>query len=161
MSTVALFTSLAVLTMGSWIRVLQIPRPLLYTIVVAFCTVGTYSIHSSSFDLLLMFGFGTLGYVMRKVDVAIPPLLWPLYLQKIMEPSLRRALVQSDGNLLAFFREADCSSLPDPYSNCRGFNFVCRAAEVCTAPGRIRRNLNCEPGGAFGEGRPHEKRFAI
>jgi len=102
MSTVALYV-FGRLTMGSWIRVLQIPRPLLYTIVVAFCTVGTYSIHSSSFDLLLMFGFGLLGYVMRKVDVAIPPLLLAFVLTNIMEPSLRRALVQSDGNLLAFF----------------------------------------------------------
>jgi len=41
--------------------------------------------------------------VMRKVDIAIPPLLLAFVLTNIMEPSLRRALVQSDGNFLAFF----------------------------------------------------------
>lgn len=101
MATIALYI-FGRLTMGYWIRILKIPRPLLYTLVVVFCTVGTYSIHSSSFDLLLMFGFGVLGYVMRKIDIAIPPLVLAFVLTSIMEPAFRRSLIQSDGNLLAF-----------------------------------------------------------
>ncbi|MCY4463876.1 MAG: tripartite tricarboxylate transporter permease [Albidovulum sp.] len=91
------------LTMRWWIKVLTIPRPLLYSIVVAFCVVGTYSVKSSSFDLAVMFVFGIVGYAMRKLDIAIAPMLLSFVLAKILEESLRRGLIQSDGNLLAFF----------------------------------------------------------
>ena len=91
------------LTMRWWIRILTIPRPLLYSIVVAFCVVGTYSVKSSSFDLAVMFVFGLVGYAMRKLDIAIAPMLLAFVLSKILEESLRRGLVQSDGSILAFF----------------------------------------------------------
>ena len=90
------------LTMRWWIRILAIPRPLLYSAVVAFCVVGTYSVKSSSFDLAVMFVFGIVGYVMRKLDIAIAPMLLSFVLAKILEESLRRGLVQSDGSILAF-----------------------------------------------------------
>ena len=50
-----------------------------------------------------MFAFGIIGYVMRKLDIAIAPMLLSFVLAKILEESLRRGLVQSDGNILAFF----------------------------------------------------------
>ena len=101
-ATVALYV-FGRLTMRWWIRILTIPRPLLYAIVVAFCVVGTYSVKSSSFDLGVMFVFGIIGYAMRKLDIAIAPMLLSFVLAKILEESLRRGLVQSDGNLAAFF----------------------------------------------------------
>ncbi len=101
-ATVALYV-FGRLTMRWWIRILTIPRPLLYSAVVTFCVVGTYSVKSSSFDLAVMFVFGIIGYVMRKLDIAIAPLLLSFVLAKILEESLRRGLVLSDGNLLAFF----------------------------------------------------------
>ena len=64
--------------------------------------VGTYSVKSSSFDLAVMFVFGIVGYVMRKLDIAIAPMLLSFVLAKILEESLRRGLVQSDGSILAF-----------------------------------------------------------
>ena len=101
-ATVALYV-FGRLTMRWWIRILNIPKPLLYSIVVAFCVVGTYSVKSSSFDLAVMFVFGIVGYIMRKLDIAIAPMLLSFVLAKILEESLRRGLVQSDGNLLSFF----------------------------------------------------------
>ena len=71
--------------------------------VVAFCVVGTYSVKSSSFDLGVMFAFGIVGYILRKLDIAIAPMLLSFVLAKILEESLRRGLVQSDGNIFAFF----------------------------------------------------------
>ena len=91
------------LTFRWWIRILVIPRPLLYSTIVAFCVVGTYSVHSSIFDLAVMFVFGLIGYIFRKLDIALAPMLLSFVLSKILEESLRRGLIQSDGNLLAFF----------------------------------------------------------
>ncbi|MDE2792962.1 MAG: tripartite tricarboxylate transporter permease [Paracoccaceae bacterium] len=101
-ATVALYV-FGRLTMRWWIRIMTIPRPLLYSIVVAFCVVGTYSVKSSSFDLAVMLAFGIIGYVLRKLDIAIAPMLLSFVLAKILEESLRRGLVQSDGSILAFF----------------------------------------------------------
>jgi putative tricarboxylic transport membrane protein len=101
LATVALYI-FGRLTMGWWIRILSIPRPLLYSMVVVFCTVGTYSVHSSVFDLTVMFAFGALGYVMRKLDIAVAPMVLAFVLSKILEPSLRRGLVQTDGSILGF-----------------------------------------------------------
>ena len=101
-ATVALYV-FGRLTMRWWIRILNIPKPLLYSIVVAFCVVGTYSVKSSSFDLAVMFVFGIVGYAMRKLDIAIAPMLLAFVLAKILEESLRRGLVQSDGNIFSFF----------------------------------------------------------
>ena len=81
----------------------MIPRPLLYSTIVAFCVVGKYSVHSSIFDLAVMFVFGVIGYVFRTLDIALAPMLLSFVLAKILEESLRRGLIHSDGNLLAFF----------------------------------------------------------
>ena len=91
------------LTLRWWIRILVIPRPLLYSTIVAFCVVGTYSVHSSIFDLAVMFVFGVIGYAFRKLDIALAPMLLSFVLAKILEESLRRGLIHSDGNVLAFF----------------------------------------------------------
>jgi putative tricarboxylic transport membrane protein len=90
--------------MSWWVRILSIPRPLLYSMVVVFCAVGTFSVQSSAFDLAVMFAFGILGYVMRKLDMAVAPMVLAFVLSKIMEESLRRGLVQSDGSFLDFFQ---------------------------------------------------------
>ena len=50
-----------------------------------------------------MFVFGVIGYVFRKLDIALAPMLLSFVLAKILEESLRRGLIHSDGNLLAFF----------------------------------------------------------
>jgi len=93
-----------------WIRILSIPRPLLYSMVVVFCTVGTYSVHSSLFDLKVMFAFGAFGYIMRKLDIAIAPMVLAFVLSHILEPSLRRGLVQTDGSILGFFERPIAAS---------------------------------------------------
>jgi putative tricarboxylic transport membrane protein len=103
MATVALYV-FGRLTMSWWVRILSIPRPLLYSMVVVFCAVGTFSVQSSAFDLAVMFAFGILGYVMRKLDMAVAPMVLAFVLSKIMEESLRRGLVQSDGSFLDFFQ---------------------------------------------------------
>ena len=50
-----------------------------------------------------MFVFGVIGYAFRKLDIALAPMLLSFVLAKILEESLRRGLIHSDGNVLAFF----------------------------------------------------------
>jgi len=62
--------------------------------------VGIYSLSGSYFDLLLMIGFGVLGYVLRKLDIPTVPVILGILLGGHMENALRRAMVISDGEVL-------------------------------------------------------------
>ena len=65
--------------------------------------VGIYSLTGSYFDLLLMTGFGLLGYGMRKLSIPTVPAILGILLGGHMEVSLCRALVLSDGNWTYLF----------------------------------------------------------
>ena len=79
-------------------RILQVPPSILLPAVTMISFVGIYSLSGSYFDLLLMIGFGILGYILRKVDVPAVPVILGILLGGHMEVSLRRAMVLSDGD---------------------------------------------------------------
>ena len=79
-------------------RILQVPPSILLPAVTMISFVGIYSLSGSYFDLLLMIGFGVLGYILRKVDIPAVPVILGILLGGHMEVSLRRAMVLSDGD---------------------------------------------------------------
>jgi putative tricarboxylic transport membrane protein len=83
---------------GLFVRVLQIPPKYLMPIVAMISFVGIYGISGSTFDLLVMIAFGVLGYVLRKLDVPLVPVILGVLLGNAMETNLRRALTISDGD---------------------------------------------------------------
>ena len=58
-----------------FVRVLQVPPWVLMPGVTMISFVGIYSLSGSYFDLLLMVGFGVLGYIMRKLDIPTVPVI--------------------------------------------------------------------------------------
>jgi len=83
---------------GLFVRVLLVPARILMPIVAMVSFVGIYGISGSSFDLLVMIGFGVLGWVLRKFDVPLVPVILGVLLGNAMEANLRRALTISDGD---------------------------------------------------------------
>jgi putative tricarboxylic transport membrane protein len=83
---------------GIFARMLAVPPWILMPGVVMIAYVGIYSINHSVFDLLLITGFGVLGYVLRKLDIPLVPVVLGLLLGGIMETNLRRALSISNGD---------------------------------------------------------------
>ncbi len=83
---------------GLFTRMLAIPLWALMPVVVMVSFVGVYSISNSSFDLLVMIGFGVLGFFLRKLDISIVPVVLGLLLCREMESALRRALSISGGD---------------------------------------------------------------
>ena len=80
---------------------LLVPPRILMPIVAMVSFVGIYGIWCWSFDLLVMVGFGLLGWVLRKLGVPLVPIILGVLLGNQMEASLRRALTTSDGDLSA------------------------------------------------------------
>lgn len=86
-----------------FVRVLQVPPGLLLPGVTMISFVGIYSLSGSYFDLLLMIGFGIMGWLFRKIDVPTVPIILGILLGNHMEDALRRAMVLSDGDWTFLF----------------------------------------------------------
>ncbi|PSJ37194.1 tripartite tricarboxylate transporter permease [Zobellella taiwanensis] len=83
-------------------RLLDLPRPLLLSLILIFCMVGIYGTTFATTDLLLLLGFGVLGLGMKHFGFPTAPLILALILGNMMEESMRRALQISDGNWMTF-----------------------------------------------------------
>ncbi|SUB02404.1 Tripartite tricarboxylate transporter TctA family [Pannonibacter phragmitetus] len=80
------------LATNSFARLLNLPRPLLGSVIIVLMLIGVYSIHGRMFDVYLMLGFGAIGYVMDKLKFPLPPVVLGLILGAFAEENLRLAL---------------------------------------------------------------------
>ena len=83
--------------------ILRIPFAILTPLIIAICAVGAYSVHSSMLDVWYMLIFGVIGYVFKKLDYPLAPLVLALVLGDLAENALRQSLIMSQGSLLIFF----------------------------------------------------------
>ncbi len=86
-----------------FVKILMVPPWILLPGVTMVSFVGIYSLSGSYFDLLLMIGFGVLGYVLRKLDIPTVPVILGILLGGHMENALRRAMVISDGEFMYLY----------------------------------------------------------
>ena len=93
---------------GLWVRLLTIPKPWLYGGILVFATLGTIGANGAmsgrlgpipfSFELMMLTVFGILGYLLRRFDYPIAPVVVGLILGPMAEQQLRRALAISQGD---------------------------------------------------------------
>ncbi|HSR13263.1 MAG TPA: tripartite tricarboxylate transporter permease, partial [Thermodesulfobacteriota bacterium] len=88
---------------GVFAKIIRIPLYLLMPLVLLLCLVGVYSINNSILDVWLMVGFGLLGYVMRRLEFDVAPLVLALVLGPMMERSFRETMMIAQGDLTVFF----------------------------------------------------------
>ncbi|HSR12125.1 MAG TPA: tripartite tricarboxylate transporter permease [Thermodesulfobacteriota bacterium] len=86
-----------------WVRMLRVPYPILFPLIVLFCLVGAYSLNNSANDILVMLGFGIFGYLMRRLNYEGAPLVMAFVLGPLLELNLRRSLIVSEGSFTIFF----------------------------------------------------------
>ena len=84
---------------GFFARLLSIPSYILIPIIATVSFVGVFAIHSTVFDLVLCMVLGIVGYILRKFDFPLAPLILGFVLGELMESNLRRALSISQGEL--------------------------------------------------------------
>ncbi len=85
-----------------WVKVLEIPRPMLTAAILVFATLGTYSISGSVTEVMIMYAIGVLGFFMRRFDFPVAPVILGVILGPLMEAQFRRTLLVSDGDFTAF-----------------------------------------------------------
>jgi len=83
--------------------ILRIPFAILTPLIIVVCAIGSYAVHSSMLDIWYMLLFGVIGYVFKKLDYPIAPLVLALVLGDLAETALRQSLIISQGSLAIFF----------------------------------------------------------
>ena len=83
--------------------ILRIPFAILTPFIVVICAIGAYAVHSNMSDVLYMIPFGIVGYVFKKMDYPLAPLVLALVLGDLAESAFRQSLIMSQGSLLIFF----------------------------------------------------------
>ena len=91
---------------GLFARVLLVPTRYLMPGVAMISVVGIYGISGSTFDLMVMIGFGVLGWALRKMDVPLVPIVLGILLGNQMEVNLRREMTIANGDWTALFDSA-------------------------------------------------------
>lgn len=87
---------------GIFVRLLYVPSGILMPLILGFSTIGIYAINNNPFELFLVLGFGVVGYLFRKVDMPLAPLVLAVVLGAPMEQSFRQALQLSQGDMSIF-----------------------------------------------------------
>ncbi|PHQ60736.1 MAG: tripartite tricarboxylate transporter protein TctA [Maribacter sp.] len=85
-----------------FVSVLRFPKAYLIPAVLLLSIIGTFAIQSSVFDLWVMFGFGILGYFLRRGGYPLAPIIIGAILGPICEANFRRSLLISDNGYQIF-----------------------------------------------------------
>jgi putative tricarboxylic transport membrane protein len=90
---------------GLWVKVLKVPYPILFPLILLFCLVGVFSLNYSNVEVALMIGFGIFGYLARKFQFEMAPLVLAIVIGPMMENNLRLALTISQGDPWIFIQK--------------------------------------------------------
>src|SRR5690606_29073253 len=87
---------------GLWVRLLRVPYHALFPAIIAFASIGVYSVNGNPFDLYAIALFGAVGWLLIKLDCEPAPLLLGFILGPLLEEYLRRAMIISRGDPTIF-----------------------------------------------------------
>ena len=96
---------------GLWVRLLAIPTPWLYAGILVFATMGTIAAKPSVVELSMLAGFGVMGFIMRRFDYPVAPVVVGLILGPVAESQLRRALQISLGDPMVLLQSPMSATL--------------------------------------------------
>lgn len=88
---------------GMWAKVLRIPRPYLYAGIMTFAALGAYAVSFQPVDVFILLVIGVLGFFMRRYGYPVAPLVVGMILGPMGEEYLRKALQQSQGDVVSLF----------------------------------------------------------
>lgn len=91
------------LTVPLFASILRIPFSIIAPVILVACAVGAYTVHNALLDMSLMLVFGVIGYVFKKLQYPLAPLVLALVLGDMAESSFRQAMLLSQGNLTIFW----------------------------------------------------------
>ena len=83
--------------------ILRVPFSIIAPIIIVICAIGAYTVHGAMLDIWFMLLFGVVGYVFKKLDYPLAPLVLALVLGDRAEDSFRQSMLISQGSPAVFF----------------------------------------------------------
>jgi putative tricarboxylic transport membrane protein len=94
-----------------WVACLRLPQNLIVSGVVVLSATGVYAAANSVNAVLVMFGFGILGYILNKLRFPVAPIILALILTGPLEAALGKSLAMSGGDWSIFVSRPIAMSL--------------------------------------------------
>jgi putative tricarboxylic transport membrane protein len=83
--------------------ILRIPFSIIAPVIMVMCAIGAYTVHNNTFDVVMMLVFGIAGYVMKKCNYPLAPMVLAIVLGDKAEEAFRQSLLGSQGSLGVFW----------------------------------------------------------
>jgi putative tricarboxylic transport membrane protein len=96
---------------GIFVNLLRVPFRILFPIILLICLVGTYTVNSSTVELVILLVSGVLGYTFRKLDFDIAPFILAILIGPALEMAFRQSLMRSAGSFSIFFKSPAACTL--------------------------------------------------
>jgi len=90
-------------TVPLFAAILRVPFSIIAPVIVVICAIGAFTVKNNILDVWLMVVFGVVGYVFKKLDYPLAPLVLALVLGDAAESSFRQSMLISQGDLTVFF----------------------------------------------------------
>jgi putative tricarboxylic transport membrane protein len=90
-------------TVPLFASILRIPFSIIAPVIIVICAIGAYTVHNAMLDIWFMLLFGVVGYVFKKLDYPIAPLVLALVLGDKAEDAFRQSMLLSQGDLSIMF----------------------------------------------------------
>jgi putative tricarboxylic transport membrane protein len=94
---------LVLLTVPVFAALMRIPFVIIAPLIVIICVVGAYSVSNSYLDVVMMLGFGIVGYLFKKLFYPLAPLVLAIVIGDKAEDAFRQSMLMSKGSLGIFF----------------------------------------------------------
>ena len=91
--------------------ILRVPFSIIAPVILVICAIGAFTVHNSMFDVWLMVIFGFIGYVFKKLDYPLAPLVLALVLGDRAEDSFRQSMLMSQGDMRILFANSLVGSI--------------------------------------------------
>ena len=98
-----LILAIGLLSVRVFPKVLKVPVPILFSIILALCFLGSFSLGNSIYDMFVALLFGVIGYFMRKHGFSAAPIILGVILGPLAEREMGKALIMSHGNWATLF----------------------------------------------------------
>jgi putative tricarboxylic transport membrane protein len=102
---------IVLLFVPAFAAILRLPFAILIPLIIYVCAIGAYAVNNSTTDIWYMMFFGIAGYLFKKLDYPIAPLVLALVLGDTAESALRQSLIMSQGSPLIFFSSPIAAAL--------------------------------------------------
>jgi putative tricarboxylic transport membrane protein len=90
-------------TVPLFAAILRVPFSIIAPVILVICAIGAYTVNNNVFDVVMMLVFGVVGYILKKTNYPLAPLVLAIVLGDSAEEAFRQSLLSSGGSIGIFW----------------------------------------------------------